>query len=461
MLLALGALGIPGGIAAEEGGLPTDDRATFFLGEAAAAPGQTDVSLPLSINVKPDSPPVLLREILVAYDPAVLGNVRLETTREGGFRGLTQEEIIEPGVVGLVMFWGVPVENWGTEPLTSLNDGVVAELRFCVLESAAPGVYPIEFVRMAHGFPNGQDLHTWFAMGEGGHYVPLLEPGRLTIAGDPRTDGACGPEPVFKATYQLGDATASPGSQVAIPFSINAKRDARGFSFSVDFDEEVLEATAIEKVFRLPDGTTDYAFQVLRINNSNQTPGNSGIDEGFLVGSVIYSLVGPEINLPARTDNEVLSFHFLVNDAAPIDTTTEVRFLDGALPPGAGAGLRNVVSINGVSILPGTDAAYVYLPGRISIVGDVSIFIRGDSNDDLAVDLSDAQATLSHLFLGGGPLRCSDAADANDDGKLDITDAVYLLSFLFLGAEERIPPPYPAPGNDSTPDLLGCRQITG
>ncbi|MBI4607336.1 MAG: family 10 glycosylhydrolase [Planctomycetes bacterium] len=81
-------------------------------------------------------------------------------------------------------------------------------------------------------------------------------------------------------------------------------------------------------------------------------------------------------------------------------------------------------------------------------------FVRGDANDDGAVDISDAVAILAHLFLGGGAPRCPDAADANDSGKLDLSDAVYLLGHLFLGG--RAPPaPFPLPGRDPTEDALG------
>ncbi|MGQ9590774.1 MAG: hypothetical protein ACUVYA_10820 [Planctomycetota bacterium] len=82
-------------------------------------------------------------------------------------------------------------------------------------------------------------------------------------------------------------------------------------------------------------------------------------------------------------------------------------------------------------------------------------FIRGDSNADGKVDISDAVNSLSVLFLGAGALDCRDAADANDDGRLDISDAVYALVYLFLGGE---PPPEPSHscGGDPSEDRLDC-----
>ncbi|PIT86658.1 MAG: hypothetical protein COU33_01910 [Candidatus Magasanikbacteria bacterium CG10_big_fil_rev_8_21_14_0_10_43_6] len=83
------------------------------------------------------------------------------------------------------------------------------------------------------------------------------------------------------------------------------------------------------------------------------------------------------------------------------------------------------------------------------------LFLRGDSNNDRELDLSDAIFTLSYLFVSGSPVTCQDAADANDDGSLDLSDPVYTLSFLFLRGQAP-KTPYPDTGSDPTPDELGC-----
>ncbi|MBN1443878.1 MAG: CotH kinase family protein, partial [Planctomycetes bacterium] len=84
-----------------------------------------------------------------------------------------------------------------------------------------------------------------------------------------------------------------------------------------------------------------------------------------------------------------------------------------------------------------------------------TLFVRGDSNESGIVDLSDAVSTLLYLYLGGGRPACLDRSDANDDGVVDISDAVFTLNYLFLGGKQ-IPPPYPEPGIDPTPDQLDC-----
>jgi hypothetical protein len=83
-------------------------------------------------------------------------------------------------------------------------------------------------------------------------------------------------------------------------------------------------------------------------------------------------------------------------------------------------------------------------------------FVRGDSNLDGRVDITDAIVTLLYLFGGSPqPHDCRDAMDANDapDERgiraLDLTDAIRVLSFLFLGGAPPSPP-FPDCGLDGT-----------
>jgi len=94
-------------------------------------------------------------------------------------------------------------------------------------------------------------------------------------------------------------------------------------------------------------------------------------------------------------------------------------------------------------------------------------FVRGDSNADNSIDLTDAIFLLEFLFQGGDAPSCEDATDANDDGKLDLADAIYTLEWAFSGGDA---PPSPTPsgtsysqgdcGIDCSPDLLGCEAFT-
>ena len=87
-------------------------------------------------------------------------------------------------------------------------------------------------------------------------------------------------------------------------------------------------------------------------------------------------------------------------------------------------------------------------------------FIRGDSNGNGAVEMSDAIFTLQWLFVGGGEPACLSAVDADDNSAIDLSDAIYTLGFLYLGGAA-LPAPYPGCGEDPTGDSLGCLLSSG
>lgn len=84
-----------------------------------------------------------------------------------------------------------------------------------------------------------------------------------------------------------------------------------------------------------------------------------------------------------------------------------------------------------------------------------ALFLRGDANNDLRVDISDPTYIQNYLSRGGPAPKCPDAADANDDGQITGADAERILNFKFSGGA---PPaaPYPDLGGDPTTDALGC-----
>jgi hypothetical protein len=81
-----------------------------------------------------------------------------------------------------------------------------------------------------------------------------------------------------------------------------------------------------------------------------------------------------------------------------------------------------------------------------------AIFVRGDSNGDSEINISDAIFALGYLFQGGAAPACRDGLDSNDDGKLNITDPIVTIRYLFseggvLNGDCAI---------DTTCDELGC-----
>ncbi len=256
--------------------------------------------------------------------------------------------------------------------------------------------------------------------------------------------------------YKLTDAAASPGDSVSIPFTIRSNVAVQGYEFSLDFDEEILQAVDVEEIWDKPAcADPGYEYTYYGINNSNDTPGNGGVDEGYIVGAVVFDMVYP-VWLPVDADNIALRFHFRVEPATPA-TTTAIRFEDGGINEW-GREVRNAITGSGETIPPELANSFVFVDSIFHVQPDITVFVRGDANGDDAVKMSDAITTLGVLFQGSGTLECSDAADANDDGELNISDPVYTLQYLFLGgAEPRAP--FPEPGGDPTEDGLRCGSI--
>ena len=105
-----------------------------------------------------------------------------------------------------------------------------------------------------------------------------------------------------------------------------------------------------------------------------------------------------------------------------------------------------IAVLSGLALASGSDA----LPAA------ARYFVRGDSNVDGRVNISDPIHLLNLLFVGNvDPLSCADAADEDDNGVLNITDAVVTLGYLFLGMAGP-PPPAGKCGLDPTEDDLDC-----
>ena len=80
-------------------------------------------------------------------------------------------------------------------------------------------------------------------------------------------------------------------------------------------------------------------------------------------------------------------------------------------------------------------------------------FVRGDTNADGTIDITDPIYALGYLF-SNGPATCLNALDANDDNGVDISDAINLLGYLFGGGAA---PPAPVIcGPDPTPGAIEC-----
>ena len=92
------------------------------------------------------------------------------------------------------------------------------------------------------------------------------------------------------------------------------------------------------------------------------------------------------------------------------------------------------------------------------VLRELPRFLRGDTNGDGDLDLSDVIIVLQYLFQGRARVVCEKAADYDDSGELDIADGIGLLNYLFMGGRVAPPPGVSVPGIDPTPDDLRCAE---
>ncbi len=192
----------------------------------------------------------------------------------------------------------------------------------------------------------------------------------------------------------------------------------------------------------------------LRSKASNLVPGAIGTTYRIYVRRSPGDFDPPELTCPdpivvecTGPDGAEVTFDVSAADACDPDPALEVSVPSGSTFP---LGTTTVTAT--ASDAAGNQATCdftvtVTTPGR---------FLRGDSNGDLKVNVTDAVHILRYLFAGGSEPPCLEAADANDDGHVTVADPVYLLRFLARMIDSLPDPGTRTPGLDPTPDDLGC-----
>jgi len=354
---------------------------------------------------------------------------------DAGFRRVHDD--LGPGLIE----FGVIISLTEAKEAPAGQDSALAEIRVCLKPGTPAGEYPIE-LQAAELIASCFDGTTGACSDSGRAIHPTLVSGTLIVENDVTgNDCTLIDPPPINIRFSLEERSGQPGGNVTVPFNIRADRASQGFSYSVHFDEAVLAATGTDKIFQTSSGSP-YEFE--RFEENNET--------GFVVGAAIISLSDTGDVLPPSVDMRVLEFDFAIDSLATVGET-ELEFRDGGR--GTGGPVLNKLIAGGQDITPDAASSFVFVNGRINIVPDGIPFVRGNSNGDAGVNLSDAVFTLNYLFLGAEEPACADAADANDDGGLDIADPVTTLNWLFSGTAS-IPPPFGAPGPDPTADGLGC-----
>lgn len=271
----------------------------------------------------------------------------------------------------------------------------------------------------------------------------------------------------------IGDAIGSPGEEVKIPVYLTSSIPVTAVQLVVEYDPAILEISSDSRVSLSFEGTFYEQFFGKWYTVRDDRGGSSSFrydrdsvlgyltprpDKGLFTVAIAGHILFQGFEVPPGETARIAWIRAKVSPDAVGETVVSLNPTNG--PDGQGVGpyrMRNEITYDGnaryVSFIPKTE------PGifRVAIVGDVTFFIRGDSNRDAAINIADPIYLLNYLFRGGDALSCPDAADANDDGALDIADAISLLNFLFLGGAPP-PPPFPEPGPDPTFDQVGgCR----
>ena len=436
------------------GGALYADR--FELGAVDARPGETALSVPVYLETDASADAADAWSIVIGFDPGAIGEVSLHRSTEFASEERNVVSFFrELGRVGLEI---APLDSSGLSlPIEPGTRARVAELRFCILAEASAGRSQLSVLPEA-GHASGGTVRTFVRRGESEMVADGVD-GWVSIAGDSVAGGDCRrheplPPPfpdLPTAVLSIGDASASPGESFSVELSLEADGDAQALSWSIDFDESVLEGRSVGPSLGV---SPDDLFLTYEFANEDEAPGGSGVDEGYAVGAHVFSWIRTDV-VPAGARVVVQTFEFAVRDGATLGTT-ELRFRDGGAASYLdGADVVNNVTVAGWPADLELGSGALFVNGRVEVVGDIGMFVRGDSNGDGDVDLSDGVATLGYLFLGGARLDCDDAADANDDGRLNVSDPVATLMSLFSGAGP-LPAPSEIPGVDPTDDGLSC-----
>jgi hypothetical protein len=178
----------------------------------------------------------------------------------------------------------------------------------------------------------------------------------------------------------------------------------------------------------------------------------SGADASPMATIHVFKACGPDalpdiVTVRILTDNAVLHAY----DASGLEVDT--------------AAAAPVYAVQALTVAHPGGIARIGIEGSQMCLIDVCLrcggpgivgppILRGDSNSDGDVNISDPIKSLNALFSGDVAPLCIDAADANDDAEFNITDPLRTLRFLFGGGE-------PLPGGlecafDLTPDDLTC-----
>ncbi len=258
--------------------------------------------------------------------------------------------------------------------------------------------------------------------------------------------------------FKIGNAIGFPSNTgLEIPLMITNGLGIEGFQMVFEYDGTALRIDE----FRLEETVlaqySDRSYIIYQFFNRD------GVSHAGLSALLNYDPPLSGQTIAPGEDQLVAVIVVGVQLTAEPKQTTRIRFVDGVTFPGSKLPEERLAPIHNFVVLSNDVLRPVFSvdPGNGTVVIETG-FIRGDTNQDRRVDISDSVFLLQYLFYGGSAPVCDDAADINNDSKIDIADAIFILNYLFRGSAQP-PAPFPAPGLDpeignAEVDPLDCDQ---
>jgi hypothetical protein len=258
-------------------------------------------------------------------------------------------------------------------------------------------------------------------------------------------------QPCSPLAIAFGDPVVSAdpcGAAVPVLLTTDQDQAVSGFQFGVMLDTDTADAR-IDSVDEGADLIAVMAPDPVEYFVAQEVDGGKGVVVGGVPELVPEGDPPVFRSLPACTDDQEIAVLNIVSSVASVSVTASFENALGDPPKDIS------VDVDGETVIPDLGDPVTFTI-ECEIIDEP--FVRGDANQDLILNVSDAVAIAKAVFNQGSKLpliqQCRDSADVNDDGVVDTTDAVYLLAYLF-----ELGPVIPAPttcGNDPTPDELDC-----
>ena len=316
---------------------------------------------------------------------------------------LTWEVIETPATIHVTALVDVEVPIEG-RTLPPADDRGLFRISFDVPADAPLGESSLDFVDHI----DTPSLSTGFIVGD-----EMLPPS-ATTAGQIIVQEPLPPPSEDPNQLSIETVPATPGTRVRIPVVADTERDLQGFTVVASYDPDELEVLGLDLVGSFTETLSpDFVSPTIKQ------------EEGFFFIGVAFDLFfegEPRVIPPGK---DYVLFYIEVDVKMDIeDGRSSIMLTDGLSDPP----LDNLFTSAGQSFFPKLTSGGVEImePGTTT-------FVRGDTNGDANVDVSDPVFLTGCLFNSRSCPECDDAADANDDGNLDIADPIYLLNYVFRG----------------------------